>query len=72
MLFRSKEINLGGAGQWNTSDAIGGGSCIRDLNISVLGNDVSLPLSQICPQLEWLGKILIFITAIVCVVIVAV
>lgn len=68
----SKEIDLGGSGRWDTSDAIGGGRCISDLNITVMGNSVTLPFSDICPNLEYLGNILIFVTAIICVVIVVV
>ena len=68
----NKEIDLGGSGRWDTSDAIGGGRCISDLNITVMGNSVTLPFSDICPHLEYLGDILIFVTAIICVVIVVV
>jgi hypothetical protein len=46
----------------NTSDALGGGSCIGDLNVVVMGQNVSLPMSRVCPYLGMLGNILIAVS----------
>ena len=46
-------------GQLDTSDALGGGSCVSDLNVDVMGQNLSLPLSRMCPYLDMLGNVLI-------------
>jgi hypothetical protein len=49
-------------GRIDTSDAIGGGSCIGDLSISVMGQSISLPISGICPYLSILGNVLVAVS----------
>ena len=44
------------------SDGLGGGSCIPDLNVNVVGASVTLPFSQICPYLAMLGNILVAVS----------
>jgi hypothetical protein len=49
-------------GRIDMSDALGGGGCISDLSISVLGQSISLPLSVICPYLAMLGNVLVAVS----------
>lgn len=49
-------------GRIDMSDAIGGGGCISDLSISVLGQSISLPISVICPYLAMLGNVLVAVS----------
>ena len=46
----------------STANAFGGGQCIRDLNIVVVGNSVTLPMSKICPSLEIIGNIMVAVS----------
>jgi len=46
----------------NTSDALGGGSCIGDLNVVVMRQSVSLPFSRVCPYMAMLGNILVAVS----------
>lgn len=46
-------------GRISTVDALGGGQCIRDLNITVMGQGVTLPMSEICPTLGIIGNIMV-------------
>ena len=50
------------SGLINTTSALGSGSCIRDLSISVGGHAVSLPLSKICPYLAAFGNLLVAVS----------
>lgn len=50
------------SGRIDTSDALGGGSCIPDLNVTVMGQSISLPFSQICNSLAMLGNLLVAIS----------
>lgn len=50
------------AGRVNTSDAIGGGGCFGDLNLTVWHTSVSLPLSNLCQYLAMLGNILVAVS----------
>ena len=50
------------AGRIDTSDALGGGSCIGDLNVTVWGSAVTLPLSNLCQYLAMLGNILVAVS----------
>lgn len=43
----------------NQSDAFGGGSCIQDISVVVMGQSMSLPVSKICPSLAYIGNILV-------------
>lgn len=47
------------ANRINMADALGGGQCIQDLNITVIGQSVSLPMSKICPSLAVIGNIMV-------------
>lgn len=55
---------------FDQSDALGGGTCITDLTLEVLGNSVTLPTSNVCPYLLWLRSALLAIGAILWIVIV--
>lgn len=48
-----------------TDDALGGGggSCIPDLNVTVWGQGVTLPISGICPYLGYLGYVLVAVAS---------
>lgn len=50
------------AGRIDTTDALGGGACIPDLNVTVMGQSISLPFSQICNSLAMLGNLLVAIS----------
>lgn len=50
------------AGRIDTSDALGGGSCISDLNVTVWGRSLTLPLSTICPSLAMFGNLLVAVS----------
>lgn len=50
------------AGRIDTSDAIGGGACIADINVTVWGNSIALPFAQLCPYLAMLGNILVAVS----------
>lgn len=54
--------NVDMTGRIDMSDAIGGGGCISDLSISVLGQSISLPISVICPYLAMLGNVLVAVS----------
>lgn len=49
-------------GRIDTSDALGGGSCFGDLNITVWNQAVTLPLSNVCQYLAMLGNILVAVS----------
>lgn len=49
-------------GRIDTSDALGGGSCFGDLNITVWNQAVTLPLSSLCQYLAMLGNILVAVS----------
>lgn len=51
-----------GPGSFNTSDALGGGSCIGDMSVTVAGASVSLPFSSICGHLAMLGNVLLAVS----------
>lgn len=59
-----------GASNFNTTDALGGGSCVTDLTVEVFGKAVSLPTSKVCPYVAWLKTILLAIGALLWMVIV--
>lgn len=54
--------NVSLSGRIDTSDSLGGGSCIRDLNITVWGHMVNLPLSGVCPSLAMFGNLLVAVS----------
>lgn len=52
------------AGKLNRDNVLGGGACIQDLNVNVIGFSATLPISKICPALGNLGLILVAIASI--------
>lgn len=46
-------------------DLLGGARCISDLSVTVWNTNVSLPLSKICPQLEYMGWVLVAVSTLV-------
>lgn len=51
------------ANRLNRDNVLGGASCIRDLSINVIGFGVTLPMSKICPSLQYMGMILVAIAS---------
>lgn len=51
-----------GPSSFNTSDAIGGAQCIADLEVTVWGSALSLPLSDICTPLAYMGNLLVMVS----------
>ena len=54
----NESVDLGGE-RIDTSSALGGGSCISDIQISVMGQSANLPLSDLCKWPEYMGNILV-------------
>lgn len=50
------------AGRIDTSNALGAGACIPDLNVTVYGQSITLPISVVCPWLGTLGQILVAVS----------
>jgi hypothetical protein len=50
------------ASSFDTSDALGGGSCIQDAQVTVWGHAQSIPFSKVCPQLALLGNALLLVS----------
>lgn len=53
------------AGRIDSTDALGGGACIGDVNIYVWGTAVTLPLTKLCPVLAMLGNLLVAVSMLV-------
>lgn len=51
-----------GAGDFDSSDALGGASCIADKTVVVWGRSVVLPFSTVCPALGYLKIILLSVS----------
>ncbi len=47
---------------FDQSSALGGGACVQDLQVVVMGQSLSLPFSVICDQLSYLGAVLMGIS----------
>ncbi|MFE8647289.1 virulence factor TspB C-terminal domain-related protein [Sphingomonas sp. NCPPB 2930] len=47
-----------GPGSFETTDVLGGGSCIQDVTVNVGQFAAQLPLSKVCPLLPMLGYVL--------------
>lgn len=47
------------AGRIDMTDALGGGQCVSDLSIVVMGQGITLPISRICPAISVIGNILV-------------
>lgn len=56
----NEDVDLSGE-RIDTSSAIGGGSCMSDIQISLAGQTASLPLSDLCKWHEYMGDILVAI-----------
>lgn len=52
-----------GSGLFDYSSALGGGSCIPDKSITVMGTAINLPFSSICPWLAVLGNLLVAVSS---------
>ena len=59
-----------GQSMYDSSNALGPGTCMSDLPVDVLGQTVSLPISQICPHLATLRLALLAFGALMWVLIV--
>ncbi len=46
----------------DTSDSLGGGSCVADQSITVWGQSITLPFSAICADLAMLGNLLVAVS----------
>ncbi|XXQ53700.1 virulence factor TspB C-terminal domain-related protein [Xenophilus aerolatus] len=53
-----REISIG-PGDFDSSNALGGAACITDRTIVVMGRSVSLPFSQLCVWLGYMGTVLL-------------
>jgi hypothetical protein len=51
-----------GPSTFDTSDALGGGSCIGDKTITVAGQSVVIPFSNVCEYLALLGNVLLAVS----------
>lgn len=49
------------SGRIDTTDSLGGGTCIQDLALTVANSSVTIPMSRVCPYLGMLGNILVAI-----------
>lgn len=49
-------------GSFEQTPVFGAGACIADLQVTVWGSQLALPLSTVCPQLEWLRALLLTIS----------
>jgi len=53
-----------GASSFDTSNAFGSGSgCITDKDVTIAGHSVSIPFSQVCQYLEYLGSLNMLLAA---------
>ncbi|MFI8616130.1 hypothetical protein ACIGHN_11535 [Acidovorax sp. NPDC077693] len=59
-----------GSGRYDSSNMLGAGSCISDLTVDIMGKNVVLPLSNICPMLATLRLALLAFGALLWVIIV--
>lgn len=50
------------SGRIDTSDSLGGGRCMADLNVTVAGSAQTIPMSGICPYLGIFGNILVAVS----------
>lgn len=49
-------------GSFDTTNALGAGSCIADLNVVVWGSTIELPFSQVCDSLQYLRAVLLAVS----------
>lgn len=50
------------SGRIDTTNALGAGACFPDLNVTVYGQSITLPISVVCPWLGTLGQILVAVS----------
>ncbi|GGH67680.1 hypothetical protein GCM10010975_37690 [Comamonas phosphati] len=53
------------SGKLSQDNVLGGGRCIPDMTVTVWRTSVTLPFSTICPQLEYMGWVLVAIASLV-------
>ena len=53
------------SGKISYENVLGGGSCIADLNVMVMRQSITLPISRICPELGYLGYVLVAVASLV-------
>lgn len=53
-----REVSIG-PGDFDSSNALGGAACITDRTIVVMGRSISLPFSQLCVWLGYMGTVLL-------------
>lgn len=56
-----ENVSIGPA-SFDTSDAIGGGSCIADKSVTIAGSSISIPFSSVCGHLAILGNVLLAVS----------
>lgn len=54
----SQTVNIG-PGAFNASNALGASACLADVAVTVWGAEISLPLSDVCPALDYLRLLLL-------------
>ena len=54
VLIKSKDVTISSA-SFDSSNILGGGSCIADKSVTVAGKSVTIPLSQVCAYLVYIG-----------------
>lgn len=54
-----------GSGLFDYSSATGGGSCIPDKSVTVMGQTLTLPFSNVCTWLDALGNILVSVSSLI-------
>lgn len=54
-----------GSGMFDYSSALGGGACLADKSVTVMGQSISIPFSTVCPWLSILGNILVAVSSLV-------
>lgn len=57
----NKDVDV--SGKLSQDNLLGGGQCISDLSVTVWGTEVSLPMSRICPGLEYMGWVLVAVSS---------
>lgn len=57
----NETVNVG-AGNFDTSDALGGGSCIANRTVVIAGSSITIPFSDVCTHLAMLGNLLLTVS----------
>lgn len=53
------------SGKIDKSDALGGGNCMPDFDVVVMGFSVTIPLMRVCPYLVMLGNFLMAVSMLI-------